>query len=34
MLRSIGKHSSEFLESVVKKKSKATVESICSKGMF
>jgi len=34
MLRSIGKQSREFMESVLKKKSKATVGKICRKGKF
>ena len=34
MLRSIGKHSSESMESVLKKKRKATVGRICRKGKF
>jgi len=34
MLRSIGKQSGESVESVLKKKRKATVERICGKGMF
>jgi len=34
MLRSVGKQSGESVESDLKKKRKATVGSICRKGMF
>ena len=34
MLRSIGKHSGESAELVLKKKTKATVGRSCRKGMF
>ena len=34
MLRSIGKQSGESVESVLKKKRRATVGMICRKGMF
>jgi len=34
MLRSIGKHSGESVESVMEKKRKATVGGICRKGRF
>jgi len=34
MLRSIGKQSREFVESVLEKKRKATVGRICRKGRF
>ena len=34
MLRSIGKQSAESVESVLKKKSKATVRRMCRKGKF
>ena len=34
MLRSIGKQSGEYVESVLKKKKKATVERVCINGRF
>jgi len=34
ILRSIGKQSGEYVESVLKKKRKATVDRICRKGML